>query len=335
MSNWKLLLKNNPIDWLLEKDNPSVRYFTLTDILERPENDPEVIETKKEIMQTGVVPRILGKQKEGGYWINPEDFYIRTKYKGTTWTFLILAELGANGNDNRIRKTCEFILENSQDRISGGFSYFSGKDGGGDPNKILPCLTGNMVWGMIRFGYLNDPRVQRGIKWITTYQRFDDGIKEAPKGWPYAKREKCFGKHTCHMGVVKSLKALLEIPPNKRSDDVKSTIEKASEFMLKHHIYKRSHDLSQVSKPKWLQFGFPLMWNTDILEILSILTKFGYKDKRMQEALDVVISKQDEEGRWVLERTFNGRMQARIEKKGKPSKWITLNALKVLKKFYS
>jgi hypothetical protein len=191
-----------------------------------------------------------------------------------------------------------------------------------------------MVWSLIRFGYLEDSRVQNGISWIIGYQRFDDGIEEAPKGWPYDRFEKCWGKHTCHMGVVKALKALAEIPTDKRSKDVKNTIEKGAEYMLKHHIHKRSHDLSRVSKPEWLRFGFPLMWNTDVLEILGILTKLGYKDKRMQEAVDLVASKQDDQGRWILESTFNGRFQVNIEKRGKPSKWVTLDALKMLKGFY-
>jgi hypothetical protein len=55
----------------------------------------------------------------------------------------------------------------------------------------------------------------------------------------------------------------------------------------------------------------------------------------MREAVDLVVSKQDDQGRWKLERTFNGRFQVNIEQKGKPSKWITLNALKALKWFYS
>jgi len=192
-----------------------------------------------------------------------------------------------------------------------------------------------MVWSLVRFGYLEDPRAQRGVNWIVKYQRFDDGVREAPKGWPYDKREKCWGKHTCHMGVVKALKALAEIPANKRSQRVKDTIEKGAEYMLNHHIYKRSHDLSRVSKPSWLQFGFPLMWQTDLLEILGILTELGFKDRRMQEAVDSVVSKQDDYGRWNLENTFNGRFQVNIEQKGRPSKWITLNALKALKRFYS
>jgi hypothetical protein len=251
------------------------------------------------------------------------------------WTLIVLAELKADEKDERIRKACEFILENSQDQESGGFPYLSAKFGGGDHNKVLPCLTGNMVWSLIRFGYLEDHRVQNGINWIVRYQRFDDGIEETSKGWPYDKFEKCWGKHTCHMDVVKAWNALVEIPTDKRSNDVKNAIEKAVQYMLKHHVHKRSHDLSRVSKPEWLQFGFPLMWNTDVLEILGILTKLGFKDKRMQEAVDLVVSKQDNQGRWLLENTFNGRFQVNIEKIGKPSKWITLNALKMLKMFYA
>lgn len=177
-------------------------------------------------------------------------------------------------------------------------------------------------------------RVQCGIDWIVTYQRFDDGEGEAPKGWPYD-RGRCFERHSCHMGAVKALKALAEIPANSRSSQVKDTIQRGAEHMLKHHIHKRSHDLSHVSKAGWLRLGFPLMWNTDVLEILGILAKLGYRDKRMQEAINLVISKQDEHGRWKLEDTYNGRFQVNIEQKGKPSKWVTLNAVRMLKRVYS
>jgi hypothetical protein len=335
VSGWKSVLKADPTDWLLEEDNPSVRYFTLIDILKHSENETEVKKAKQRVIRVGVVPKILSKQKEGGYWGKPEDFYIRSKYKGTVWTLIILAELAADPQDKRVRKACEFILQNSQDPESGGFSYQSAKQGGGDHNKVLPCLTGNMVFSLIRLGYLNDPRVQHGINWITTYQRFDDAIRQAPKGWPYDKYQRCYGKHACHMGIVKALKALAEIPSNQRSDTVKATIEKGAQYLLAHHVYKRSHNLNQISKPSWLKFGFPNMWNTDTLEILNILTKLGIKDKRMQDAINLVLTKQDKQAKWKLENTFNGRMQTNIEQKNKPSKWITLNALRVLKRHYS
>ena len=331
MGDWKAMLKADPTRWLLEEDNPSVRYFALKDLLDTRDNDQQVREAKAAIMHKGVVPKILTKQKPRGHWGVAEDFYIRSKYKGTVWTFLMLAELGADGADPRIKRACEFVLEHSQDRESGGFSHRGSAKGGGS-HDVLPCLIGNMIYSLTRFGYMDDPRVQRGIDWIATYQRFDDGEGEVPKGWPYG-RGRCFGRHSCHMGVVKALKALAEIPADKRSARVKDTIRKGVEHMLNHHIYKRSHDLSRVSKAGWVRLGYPLMWGTDVLEILGILTRLGYRDERMRDAFDLVLSKQDGKGRWKLESTFNGRFLVNIEQKGKPSKWVTLNALKVIKQF--
>ena len=321
------------IEWLLQEENPSVRYFNLTEILGYPQPHLHVMQSKEAIMERGVIPKIMAKQHNNGYWESPTQFY-SAKYKGTVWQLIILAELGADDTNQRIKNACEFVLQNSQDPESGGFST-RGTSAGGDHDKVIPCLTGNMVFSLIRLGYLNDRRVQKGINWITTYQRFDDGIEKRPTGWPYDRWQNCWGKHTCHMGVVKALKALAEIPANKRSPVVNQTIEKGAEYLLTHHIYKKSHDLTQVSKPKWLQLGFPWMANTDVLEILDILTRLGYKDDRMQEAVNLVKSKQDAEGKWILESTYNGRFQTNIEQKGRQSKWVTLNALKALKKFYT
>jgi len=334
MGNWQSMLRADPTDWLLEQDNPSVRYLTLTKLMELPENDSQVTKAKSEIMTVGTVPSILSRQNNDGYWETSEAFYTN-KYKGTVWQLIILAQLRADGKSESVRKACKFMLENSQDAESGGFSVHAAvKTSGGRHGEVIPCLTGNMVWSLIGFGYLSDPRVQRGIDWIINYQRFDDGIEDIPKGWPYDRYKSCWGNHTCHMGAVKALKALAEIPENRRSEEVKNTIARGAEYLLIHHIYKKSHDLRSVSKPSWLQFHFPLMWQTDALEILGILTELGYKDRRMQEAIDLVISKQDTLGRWRLDGTLNGRFQANIEEKGKTSKWVTLNALTVLKSFY-
>jgi hypothetical protein len=337
MVGWKSYLIKDSTDWLLKEDNPSVKYFTLVDLLDRNEADTEVIDAKKGIMTKGIIPKILQKQKKGGYWETPENFYVRTKYKGTVWQIIILAELGAESNNEKIQESCEFILANAQDKASGAFAYVGGKRGG-EHDKILPCLTGNLLWSLIRFDYLDDPRMQQAIDWILKYQRFDDGGTHPPDQWPYnvgsKKGEACWGNHTCHMGVVKNLKALAEIPMDKRSNEIKKTIDDAVEYLLKHYIYKRSHDPRMIAKQEWTEFGFPLMWKIDALEVMDILTRLGVKDERMREAIELVRSKQNEEGRWILEKSFNGRMQVNIEQKGKESKWITLKALRVLKRFY-
>lgn len=332
MSKVEALAGKATIDWLLEKGNPSVRYFTLTKLLGKPESDTEALEARRNIMETGIVPKILGAQSEGGYWGEPQSFYA-DKYCGTVWQLLILAELAADAEDERVRNACEFILENSQDRESFGFAMNrSVKAGGGRHSEVIPCLTGNMVWSLIRFGFSGDERVKKGIDWIVRYQRADDGAtgEEIPLEWPYDRLTACLGRHSCHMGVVKSLKALAAIPVAERNEPVNAKIKQLAEYLLVHHIYKKSHDLESVSKPGWLKLGFPLMYQTDVLEILGILAELGVHDARMSEALEIIRNKQNKNGRWILENTFNGKMPEDIEEKGKESKWITLKALYAL-----
>jgi hypothetical protein len=133
------------------------------------------------------------------------------------------------------------------------------------------------------------------------------------------------------MGVVKTLKGLAEIPPARRSPAVQRTLDNGAEFMLRHHVYRRSHDLTRDSKPGWKRFQFPLMWHTDVLEILGILTTLGKSgDERASEARALVASKADADGRWKLQQSFNGRFVVDIETKGEPSCWITLRALQAL-----
>jgi len=258
MSDRPVTVTPDPIPWLLEGD-ASVRYFTLTRLLGAAPDAPQVQEARRAIMTEGAVPRILAAQRADGHFCERDRFYT-DKYRGTVWTLLILAELGADGADERVRAACEAILRDAQDPGSGGFSTGrSKKAGGGLHSTVIPCLTGNLTFSLIRFGMLDDPRVQRAIDWITTCQRFDDAEGDAPTGWPYDKLETCWGRHTCHMGAVKALKALGEIPPERRTPAVQRTIAAGAEFMLRHHVHRRSHDLARDSRPGWRRFGFPLM----------------------------------------------------------------------------
>lgn len=317
------------LDWLLEEDNPSVRYFTLRDILELPEDDSRVVLAQKAVMHNGAVPKILSRQKPEGYWGKPEEFYERSKYKGTVWSFILLADLGANGQDERIGRTVDFLLNISQDAQSGGFSCLGSLANGGDREWVIPCLSGNLIWSMLRFGYGHDPRVQQGIEWLAATLRCDDRKTEPPKTWPYL-RHTCWGKHTCMMAVVKTVKALAEIPVDNRSASVQTAIDNGKEFILIHHLFKRSHNLEKIAKLSWVDFGFPWFWGTDALEMLLILKQLNCRDERMQDAIDLLLSKQDAQGKWINEHPYHGRMAVTIEQGGQPSKWVTLNALKVL-----
>ena len=333
MLDWKSMLKADPTYWLLEKENPSVRYFTLRDILDKPEHNLEVQQAKREIMQYGIVPDILRKQQEPMYLKTYPKFYT-DKYKGLVWQLIVLAEMGAKTN-SQIIEQCEYLLNNSQETEDGGFAMnIAAKKGGGRITEVIPCLTGNMVWSLIHFGYLDDPRLQRAIHWITRFMRLNDGVENNPQIPPYDRYEICWGKHTCFMGVVKALKGLSAIPQEKRTNEVNDTINRIVEFLLIHHIFKHNHNLNKTSKPGWLKFSFPLMYQTDVLEILDILTELGINDRRMDEAIGIIIAKQDDMGRWKTENTSNtDRLLIPLEQKGEQSKWITFRAIRVLKRY--
>ncbi len=321
---------NAVLDWLLEPDNPGVRAATLRHLLARAPDDPDIMKAEHAINRSEPVRTILDLQEAGGTWGKPKSYYTG-KYSSTVWTLLVLAELGATPDDARIEAACSLLLKNALHRDSGGFSVRGGAHGG-QGSGVIPCLTGNMLWVLIRFGYLADPRVQSAIGWFCRYQRFDDG-DGSPAGWPYDNWEICWGRHTCHMGVVKMLKALSQVPSNMRSREVSETIARGAEFMLLHHVFKRSHDLQRLSKPGWKKFGFPLMYQTDVLEILNILLDLGYRDPRMAEAVALVRAKRPRDGRWRLENSYNASLLVPVERQGEASKWITLNALKALKRY--
>ena len=81
----------------------------------------------------------------------------------------------------------------------------------------------------------------------------------------------------------------------------------------------------------WFKFGFPVAYVTDVLQNLDVLTILGYgADERLASGMQLLLDKQDGEGRWPMEYTYNGKTWIDIEEKKKPSKWVTYRAMKVL-----
>ena len=112
MRNWMTPVNGEPLPWLLERDsqNPGVRYFALRDLLDRPVDDQEVVAARCALMSTGPVPAILAAQDPEGYWVEPGPGY-RPKYRSTVWSVIMLAQVGADGNDPQVRKAGDYLLD--------------------------------------------------------------------------------------------------------------------------------------------------------------------------------------------------------------------------------
>jgi hypothetical protein len=152
--------------WLLHESDPCARLAALKLLLGKNDGDPDVQDARASAMNTGTIGKILQKQNPDGSFGDPERFYL-DKYSGTVWTLLVLAELGADPSDERVMKVCDFILDHSQDPDSGGFSMkMSTRTGSGLGSSVIPCLTGNMIYSLLRLGMEEDERVMKGIEWI-------------------------------------------------------------------------------------------------------------------------------------------------------------------------
>lgn len=169
--------------------------------------------------------------------------------------------------------------------------------------------------------------MMKALEWLVEVQNRDGG-------WlcPYMKAH-IKDKHGCFYGTIGALDAFSEVPKTSMYSEMKSVIEKGAEFLLMHRLFKADHHEFQIIKKHWLNLGFP-NFGYDILRGLSIVTKLGYvKDERLKDAFEILISKQGDDGRWVLEDSRVGnRMSVKLEQKGMQSKWITLNALRVIRR---
>ena len=352
MSGWQDLLQNSPTDWLLGKENPSVRYFALRDLLDKGEEDPQVAAAKAAISTSKTVVKIFSKQKLEGYWEESKSPYL-PKYKATYWQVMTLGQLGIDKSEERVQKAYDYTfglqLEN------GGFSMYTKEGAAIEYNRMkrlltakgksppepniwtrslvneheYSCLTGNVTAALIRLGYGDDYRVKKALNWLMSVQNRDGG-------WlcPYWKAH-IKDTHGCFYGTICPLEAFSEVPETKRPLEMENAVERGVKFLLMHRLYKSDHHGYKVINRQWLRFSFPWFYRYDILRGLSVATKLGYvDDERLTDAAEVLIQKRRPDGTWLLESAPTGRMHVNLETVGKPSKWITLHALRVLKRLH-
>jgi len=254
------------------------------------------------------------------------------KYTATTHSLLILAELGAR-RTTAIERGIEHMF--LYQRNSGHFfvDLPASEKGRASAVKDGCCLDGNVLYYLVHFDYLDDPRTQKLLDFTVDYHSADVA------GWKcrsYPINPGGVFPANCYMGAAKMLRVLSTIPSEKRSREIGAVIDREVENILENGVYRylRNPDGSRKDKAGWKRFGFPLFYQSDALEVLDTLTRLGVHDERMQDSVDLVLKTQGPDGRWLLMNTFNGKMWVDIEEKGLPSKWITLRALRALRRFH-
>lgn len=336
MGDWRGALRADPLDWLLEPSDPAVRHLALRDLLEEPPDAPAVREARRAAMRADPIASIVAAQHPDGYWQKPGPGYA-AKYTGTVWSLMFLDQMGADPSDPRVRRACDYVLAHSA-ATSGGFGASgSHVDRPPPPSAVLHCLNGNLLRALIGFGYLDDPRVQRAIEWEAT-SITAEGFTEAGFRY-YASGTSgpgfgcaANGKLPCAWGAIKAMLAFARIPPRRRTRAVRTAIGQGVAFLMAADPAVADYPSASNVSSSWFKLGFPSGYVADVLQNLEALTEFGYgRDPRLENALERVLAKQDDSGRWRNEYPYRGKLWAEADEPRGPSKWVTLRACRVLK----
>jgi hypothetical protein len=300
------------IEWLLEGD-PSIRYQTLRDLINA--NDKYINQERQKILQKGWGRLFMDLQEENGTWSNA---LYSPKWTSTFYTLLLLKRFGVLTNKS-IEKACRVLLDKGFYLRDGGINYWK-------TWKQGECCVTAMLLSMLCHFQIEDDRINRMVEYIISKQMLD-------KGWNCERYRGA--RHSSFHTTISILEGLWEYEkesPN--SDLVKSIREKQEEgieFLLKHHLYKSNTNWKTVD-PKMIKLSFPPHWHFDIMRCLDYFQEKNIKkDKRMTDAIDLLIKKQTPEGFWKREIKYPAKVFFEMEKVGKESRWNTLRALRILK----
>lgn len=304
--SWTNQLRSDSLAWLLESENPGVRYLAIRDLLDLSPDDKKLRAARKSAHKEGPIALILSNMEKDGYWVKAGPGY-NPKYRSTVWSIILLAQLGASVNeDERIERACNYVL----DHMCEGGQFTTTTSGA--PSGTVDCLQGNILWSLMEFGYDN-PRLDKAYEWMARTVT-GDGIapmedKEARVryyGYKYGPTLACGvnNKLPCAWGGVKVMLALSKLPEKKRTPLIKKAIRQGVDFFFGIDPTTAKYPTRDGSKPSrnWWKFGFPVFYITDLLQLAEAFVNLGYgKDNRLAGTLDIIREKQNARGQWLLE----------------------------------
>jgi hypothetical protein len=338
MGFWKTQVPSNVQTWLLENPDASVRYLALRDLMDLSPADPDLLKTQTEAHSSGKIQEILAHMQPEGYWDQPGAGYLK-KYFSSVWSLITLAQLGASVKaDQRIEKACAYYLsqavtENGQITANGA------------PSSMADCLQGNMCAAFLDLGFENK-RLASCFDWLA---RSVTGEGVAPIGTKGTSLRYYAGKIgpdfrcgsnaklPCAWGAVKGMLAFSKYPKGKLSPMMNQAIKRGIDFFFTVDPASARYPCGYAANPShdWWKFGFPVFYITDLLQLAEALVNLGYgSDPRLQNTIAVIKNKQDPEGRWKLEFSYAGKIWNDFGEKKQPNPWVTIRALRVLKKIY-
>jgi hypothetical protein len=299
------------IDWLLDSD-PSIRWQVMRDLSHEPAD--VVAAERAKVATEGWGARLLALQAPDGRWSG------RPWSQDWTDTFHVLELLrrfGLDPESEQARRAVGLVREHTTWRDPDFETPWA--DNRFFEGEVEPCINGNVVANGAYFGVDVTPLVERLLG-----EQLPDG------GWNCEVEN---GATVSSFGTtINVLEGLLEYErATGDTPDVRAARRRGEEYMLERRLFRRK-STGEIIDPIWLRFSFPHWYFYDVLRGLDYLRDTGdTPDQRVAEAIGVVEDNRDADGRWPLQNVHEGEAHFEMEEgEGKPSRWNTLRALRVL-----
>lgn len=314
---WRASAANSPVvRWLLDSD-PSIRWQVMRDLIGAPAD--EVAAERARVATEGVGSRLLALQAQDGRWGGAA---WNRGWNSTMHVLMLLREMGLDPASEPARRAVDLVRERVTWR---GCGPEEADDNPFFVGEVEPCINGQVAAVGAYFGH-----DVRGIVDRLLAEQLPDG------GWnceaTSGSTRSSFNTTIC------VLEALLEYERNVASSpELTGARLRGEEYLLERRLFRRKSTGEMIEQDRksgaaWTRFAFPTWWHYDVLRGLEYLRSAGVApDARLAEAIELVASKSDGEGRWPLETRHPGVMPVELdEREGRPSRWNTLRAMRVL-----
>ena len=307
------------MDWLLDSD-PSIRWQALRDLADAAAE--VVAQERARVATEGWGARLLGLQGDDGQWAGGACFpggwwsERHAESEGQPWTSTlptldVLHAFGVEPGSDQVRRAIALVREHSRWEHAGQ-RFFDG--------EVEPCINGRVVTLGTYFGLDVDGVVQRLLA-----EQLEDG------GWNCeAERGSVRSSFATTINVLEGL--LEHERATGGSARAIAARRRGEEYLLERNLFRRK-STGEIVDPTWLQLSFPVRWYYDVLRGLEYFREAGDPpDPRVDEAIELVRSKRQPDGTWLLENTHPGAVHFTLEDgDGRPSRWNTLRALRTLR----
>lgn len=304
------------VKWLLDSD-PAIRWQVMRDLTDEA---PDAIAAERSRVATkGWGAQLLERQSATGNWGGTkEDRGLLI----TLYSLVILMDLGLDPDSRQARKMINRVDKGLVFKPLNNRRFLHG--------ETEPCINGRILAVGAYFNKPNDALARQLLR-----EQLEDGgwncdaVEPSPKH-PLSRRSS-FHTTIC---VLEGLLAYERA--GRKSAGVTKARKRAENYLLDRHMF-RSLRTGEVIDKRWLRFSFPTFWHYDVLRGLDYLRNAGINpDNRVKEAIEIVIQRRHQNGRWPLNLLHAERIPLKMEiAVGGASRWNTLRALRVLRWYKS